>query len=86
MTGDDSGPQQMHTELSVSDMKHLLYGQRVFNSTDDTRLSMEYNEQSEWGAVPIPALVELAEQWESSGFVEDEVCAQELREVIEQYE
>ena len=39
----------------------------------------------EIGAVPLQELEALAEKWESSGMVEDEACAMELREVMEDY-
>ena len=37
-------------------------------------------------AVPVEPLEALSEKWESSGMVEDEACAMELREVMEDYQ
>lgn len=94
---DDSDIQEINVQLSQFDMDHLSEGQPVFKvAGDETRLVLRFDEFQEWHRVPIAELEQLADEWEKNKFAWDcrgkegsrafEYCAQELREVLEQYE
>lgn len=86
------GTEEVDVELTTFDMDHLSEGQPVFKQGNGTRLVLRFEDVDDWHRIPKAELEALADEWEDLGTkhvdgrrVQD-LCAQQLREVLEQHE